>query len=75
MGMRKWHESGAAVCNRLTPNGLKCGKPVTNRRSGFRAQVTAEDMANAALFFVLRQTPTPGAFIPVDGGLPDATAR
>ena len=31
--------------------------------------------AYAVLFFATRQTPTTGATIPVDGGLPDATPR
>ena len=44
-------------------------------RNLLKAQVTAADVANAVLFFVLRQTPTTGACIPVDGGLPDATPR
>ena len=35
----------------------------------------AEHVANAVLFFATRQTPTTGACIPVDGGLPDATPR
>jgi len=37
--------------------------------------VTAEHVANAVMFFATRQTPTTGATIPVDGGLPDATPR
>jgi hypothetical protein len=37
--------------------------------------VTATHVANAVLFFATRQTPTTGATIPVDGGLPDATPR
>ena len=37
--------------------------------------MTAEHVASAVLFFITRQTPTTGATIPVDGGLPDATPR
>jgi hypothetical protein len=37
--------------------------------------VTATHVANAVLFFVTHQTPTTGATIPVDGGLPDSTPR
>ncbi len=36
---------------------------------------TPTDVANAVLFFLSRQTPTTGATLPVDGGLPDATPR
>ena len=44
-------------------------------RNLLKAKVTAEHVANAVLFFATRQTPTTGATIPVDGGLPDATPR
>ena len=44
-------------------------------RNLLKARVTADHVANAVLFFVSRQTPTTGATIPVDGGLPDATPR
>jgi rhamnose utilization protein RhaD (predicted bifunctional aldolase and dehydrogenase)/NAD(P)-dependent dehydrogenase (short-subunit alcohol dehydrogenase family) len=44
-------------------------------RNLLRARVTATHVANAVLFFATRQTPTTGATIPVDGGLPDATPR
>lgn len=44
-------------------------------RNLLKAQVTAEHVAAAVLFFITRQTPTTGATIPVDGGLPDATPR
>ena len=44
-------------------------------RSLLKARVTAQHVANAVLFFVTRKTPTTGATIPVDGGLPDATPR
>ena len=45
------------------------------QRNLLKAKVTAEHVANAVLFFITRQTPTTGATIPVDGGLPDATPR
>jgi len=45
------------------------------RRNLLKATITARHVANAVLFFVTRQTPTTGATIPVDGGLPDATPR
>ncbi|MFA6665224.1 MAG: SDR family NAD(P)-dependent oxidoreductase [Armatimonadota bacterium] len=44
-------------------------------RNLLKAKVTADHVANAVLFFVSRQTPTTGATLPVDGGLPDATPR
>jgi len=44
-------------------------------RNLLKARVTAEHVARAVLFFVTGQTPTTGATIPVDGGLPDATPR
>ncbi|MCM8805426.1 MAG: SDR family oxidoreductase [Candidatus Omnitrophica bacterium] len=44
-------------------------------RNLLKAQITAEHVANAVLFFASRQTPTTGATLPVDGGLPDATPR
>ena len=44
-------------------------------RNLLKATVTGRHVANAVLFFITRQTPTTGATIPVDGGLPDATPR
>ncbi len=44
-------------------------------RNLLKAPVTAEHVARAVLFFITHQTPTTGATIPVDGGLPDATPR
>jgi rhamnose utilization protein RhaD (predicted bifunctional aldolase and dehydrogenase)/NAD(P)-dependent dehydrogenase (short-subunit alcohol dehydrogenase family) len=44
-------------------------------RNLLKAKVTAAHVARAVLFFATRQTPTTGATIPVDGGLPDATPR
>jgi rhamnose utilization protein RhaD (predicted bifunctional aldolase and dehydrogenase)/NAD(P)-dependent dehydrogenase (short-subunit alcohol dehydrogenase family) len=44
-------------------------------RNLLKARITAEHVARAVLFFATRQTPTTGATIPVDGGLPDATPR
>ncbi len=45
------------------------------QRNLLKARVTAEHVAAAVLFFVTRQTPTTGATIPVDGGLPEAAPR
>jgi rhamnose utilization protein RhaD (predicted bifunctional aldolase and dehydrogenase)/NAD(P)-dependent dehydrogenase (short-subunit alcohol dehydrogenase family) len=44
-------------------------------RNLLKAQVTTTHVTNAVLFFATRQTPTTGATIPVDGGLPDSTPR
>ena len=44
-------------------------------RNLLKARITATHVSNAVLFFATRQTPTTGATIPVDGGLPDATPR
>ncbi len=44
-------------------------------RNLLKARVTADHVGRAVLFFATRQTPTTGATLPVDGGLPDATPR
>ena len=44
-------------------------------RNLLKAAVTGRHVANAVLYFVSRQSPTTGATMPVDGGLPDATPR
>ena len=44
-------------------------------RNLLKVSVTGRHVSNAVLFFATRQTPTTGATIPVDGGLPDATPR
>jgi rhamnose utilization protein RhaD (predicted bifunctional aldolase and dehydrogenase)/NAD(P)-dependent dehydrogenase (short-subunit alcohol dehydrogenase family) len=44
-------------------------------RNLLKAQVTTAHVTNAVLFFATRQTPTTGATIPVDGGLPESTPR
>ncbi|MBW7990453.1 MAG: SDR family NAD(P)-dependent oxidoreductase [Planctomycetes bacterium] len=44
-------------------------------RNLLKAKITGRHVSNAVLFFATRQTPTTGATIPVDGGLPDATPR
>ncbi|MBN1131305.1 MAG: SDR family NAD(P)-dependent oxidoreductase, partial [Chitinispirillaceae bacterium] len=45
------------------------------KRNLLKANVTARHVAEAAIFFLERRTPTTGATLPVDGGLPDATPR
>lgn len=45
------------------------------KRNLLKEAITGRHVANAVLYFVTRQSPTTGATIPVDGGLPDATPR
>jgi rhamnose utilization protein RhaD (predicted bifunctional aldolase and dehydrogenase)/NAD(P)-dependent dehydrogenase (short-subunit alcohol dehydrogenase family) len=56
----------------LSPEGLE---EYYRNRNLLKARVTARHVGNAVLFFATRQTPTTGATIPIDGGLPDATPR
>ena len=49
------------------------GRPMG--RNLLKARVTARHVGNAVLYFLTRQSPTTGATIPVDGGLPDSTPR
>jgi enoyl-[acyl-carrier-protein] reductase (NADH) len=56
----------------LTEEGLE---DYYRNRNLLKAKVTARHVANAVVFFASRQTPTTGATMPVDGGLPDATPR
>ena len=44
-------------------------------RNLLKTRVSARHVARAVVFFATRRTPTTGATIPVDGGLPDATPR
>lgn len=76
-GKRKsglWAEVGPS---RMKARGLdeKGLEEYYRNRNLLKARVTAAHVANAVLFFATRQTPTTGATIPVDGGLPDATPR
>ena len=76
-GKRKsglWAEVGP---DRMKARGLS-GKELEEyykNRNLLKAKVTAEHVARAVVFFATRQTPTTGATIPVDGGLPDSTPR
>jgi len=69
-----WEEVGP---DRMRARGLdeKGLQDYYRNRNLLKARVTGRHVANAVLFFVTRQTPTTGATIPVDGGLPDATPR
>jgi NAD(P)-dependent dehydrogenase (short-subunit alcohol dehydrogenase family) len=69
-----WAEVGP---DRMRARGLneKELEEYYRNRNLLKAKITASHVAKAALFFCTRQTPTTGATLPVDGGLPDATPR
>ncbi|MBF0518250.1 MAG: SDR family oxidoreductase, partial [Nitrospirae bacterium] len=69
-----WEEIGP---ERMKARGLdeKGLEQYYQSRNLLKSPVTGEHVSKAVLFFVTRQTPTTGATIPVDGGLPDATPR
>jgi rhamnose utilization protein RhaD (predicted bifunctional aldolase and dehydrogenase)/NAD(P)-dependent dehydrogenase (short-subunit alcohol dehydrogenase family) len=69
-----WRQVGP---DRMKARGLdeKGLEEYYRQRNLLKVKVTARHVANAVLFFVTHQTPTTGATIPVDGGLPDATPR
>jgi rhamnose utilization protein RhaD (predicted bifunctional aldolase and dehydrogenase)/NAD(P)-dependent dehydrogenase (short-subunit alcohol dehydrogenase family) len=76
-GARKsglWAEVGP---DRMRARGLdEAGlREYYRKRNLLHASVTADHVARAVLYFATRQTPTTGATLPVDGGLPDATPR
>ncbi len=76
-GARKsglWQEVGPA---RMRARGLdeKGLEAYYCERNLLKSRVTAGHVAAAVLFLARRETPTTGATIPVDGGLPDATPR
>lgn len=69
-----WNKIGP---DRMAARGLSAEglEEYYRNRNLLKARITAQHVARAVLFFVTRQTPTTGATIPVDGGLPDATPR
>lgn len=69
-----WAEVGP---DRMKARGLdeKGLEQYYQKRNLLKVRVTAEHVSRAVLYFATRQTPTTGATIPVDGGLPDATPR
>jgi rhamnose utilization protein RhaD (predicted bifunctional aldolase and dehydrogenase)/NAD(P)-dependent dehydrogenase (short-subunit alcohol dehydrogenase family) len=76
-GTRKsglWAEVGP---DRMRARGLdeKGLEDYYQKRSLLKVRVTAEHVARAVLFFATRQTPTTGATLPIDGGLPEASPR
>lgn len=56
----------------LDPEGLKA---YYRDRNLLKITVTAEHVGNAVVFFATNQTPTTGAALPVDGGVPAAFPR
>jgi rhamnose utilization protein RhaD (predicted bifunctional aldolase and dehydrogenase)/NAD(P)-dependent dehydrogenase (short-subunit alcohol dehydrogenase family) len=69
-----WMEIGP---ERMSARGLSAEglEEYYRNRNLLKATVTARHVGNAVLYFAMRQTPTTGATIPVDGGLPDSTPR
>jgi NAD(P)-dependent dehydrogenase (short-subunit alcohol dehydrogenase family) len=69
-----WEEIGPS---RMKARGLDENQlqEYYRNRNLLKARITGWHVSNAVLFFVTHQTPTTGATIPVDGGLPDATPR
>ena len=69
-----WAEVGP---DRMRARGLdeKGLEEYYRKRNLLKAKITATHIAKAVLYFATRQTPTTGATIPVDGGIPDATPR
>jgi len=69
-----WAEVGP---DRMRARGLdeKGLEEYYRQRNLLKMTITAKHVAKAVLFFATRQTPTTGATLPVDGGLPDATPR
>jgi enoyl-[acyl-carrier-protein] reductase (NADH) len=56
----------------LDPEGLK---EYYRQRNLLKVRVTAEHVGNAVVFFASGLTPTTGATLPVDGGIPAAFPR
>jgi NAD(P)-dependent dehydrogenase (short-subunit alcohol dehydrogenase family) len=56
----------------LDPQGLR---EYYRQRNLLKVQVTAEHVGNAVVFFASEGTPTTGATLPVDGGVPAAFPR
>jgi len=69
-----WQNVGPARARArgLTPDQLE---EFYRDRNLLKVRIGADDVGRAVLFFVSQQTPTTGASLPVDGGLPDAFPR
>ncbi|MDY6791580.1 MAG: bifunctional aldolase/short-chain dehydrogenase [Thermodesulfobacteriota bacterium] len=63
--------------DRMKCRGLDCQglKEYYHNRNLLKASVLAEHVGNAVVFFAGNQTPTTGASLPVDGGIPAAFPR
>lgn len=63
--------------DRMKARGLdaKGLKEYYRQRNLLKVQVTAEEVGNAVVFFASGATPTTGATLPVDGGIPAAFPR
>lgn len=63
--------------DRMKARGLSAEelKSYYQQRNLLKAEVLAEHIGNAVLFFTTEQTPTTGATLPVDGGIPAAFPR
>ncbi len=71
---RLWQEVGPG---RARSRGLAPGEleDFYVQRNLLKRRVTARDVGRAVLFFASRATPTTGAVLPVDGGIPAAFPR
>lgn len=69
-----WQEVGPS---RARSRGIDPGaiKEHYQKRNLLKATISAEHVGNAVVFFACDLTPTTGATLPVDGGLPDAFPR
>jgi NAD(P)-dependent dehydrogenase (short-subunit alcohol dehydrogenase family)/ribulose-5-phosphate 4-epimerase/fuculose-1-phosphate aldolase len=69
-----WQEVGPA---RARSRGLDPTKleDYYHQRNLLKARVTADHVGNAVVFFAANLTPTTGATLPVDGGVPEAFPR
>jgi NAD(P)-dependent dehydrogenase (short-subunit alcohol dehydrogenase family) len=69
-----WQEVGPAraLSRGLDPAALE---DYYRQRNLLKVRVTAEHVGNAVVFFASNLTPTTGATLPVDGGVPDAFPR
>jgi len=69
-----WQEVGAARARArgLEPSALR---DYYRQRNLLKASVTPDHVANAVVFFASNATPTTGATLPVDGGIPEAFPR
>lgn len=69
-----WAEVGP---DRAKSRGLSAAQleDFYRQRNLLKAEVSAEDVGRAVLFFAANRTPTTGAVLPVDGGVPGAFPR